>query len=273
MATFSHLPLELRSLIWTFTIEPCRTVEVRFKHGLIPDGSGRPPGRWSALYATSPTPVPAALHTCREARSVIAHKYERAFTDGAEPRYVWVNFDLDIISIDKSYFASVKPEAPRIRRLKFAREMSEYYFYDERYELEMFSNLLELIVVRHDPELLWDDPNEEVYWPNLPEAISRRDPDEMCKTIAVQTNDDYGSLASKYGLNPNDPTNVNDKPKFYSTLVEGQLVCAAVAASIMICVLGPIPTDPALRIKEIVKGLAPENTVRIAYFELQNKNW
>ncbi|KAL6890023.1 hypothetical protein GGI43DRAFT_222997 [Trichoderma evansii] len=173
MKNFSSLPLELRSQIWLLTIEPRRTVEVRFKYILVVDESD---GRdfyeaiWDAppalVYATSPTPVPAALHTCREARSAIARKYERAFTGGTEPRYVWVNFDLDIISIDKSRFTWMKPEAPRIRWLKFAREVDDCYFYDEQLELEMFSNIEELIVVRNDAEIDWDDPDEErFYWP------------------------------------------------------------------------------------------------------------
>lgn len=95
MKNFCSLPLELRSQIWLLTIDPRRTVEVRFEYDLIPDrGDGidfvdviwdTPP---TLVYATSPTPVPAALHTCREARNAIARKYERAFTGGIEPRYV-----------------------------------------------------------------------------------------------------------------------------------------------------------------------------------------
>lgn len=153
-------------------MDPGRTVEVRFKSDLFPDLSDgadffeviweTPP---TLVYATSPTPVPAALHTCREARNAIARKYKRAFTGGTEPRYVWVNFDLDIISIGKDRFTFMEPEAPRIRWLKFAREMSSHYFYDEQPELQMFSNLEELVIVRHDAEAAWDSSDDHLYWP------------------------------------------------------------------------------------------------------------
>lgn len=59
----------------------------------------------------------------------------------------------------------MNPEAPRIRWLKFAREMNSYYVYDEQPELEMFSNLEELTVVRHDAETSWDDSDDILYWP------------------------------------------------------------------------------------------------------------
>lgn len=172
MKSFSSLPYELRSQIWLLTINPRRTVEVRFKSDLFPDLSDgadffdviwdTPP---TLIYATSPTPVPAALHTCREARDAIARKYERAFTGGIEPRYVWVNFDLDIISIGKSRFTWMEPMAPRIHWLKFAREMNEHYFHDEQPELQMFSNLEELTIVRHDAETSWDSSDDYLYWP------------------------------------------------------------------------------------------------------------
>lgn len=172
MENFSSLPLELRSQIWLLTVEPRRTVEVRFKYTLVVDESD---GRdffeaiWDAtpelVYTTSPTPVPAALHTCREARNAIARKYERAFTGGTEPRYVWVNFDTDIISIGHCSYTWMESEAPRIRWLKIAREMSEHYFYHELLELKPFSNIEELIVVRHNVERSWSCFEHDFYWP------------------------------------------------------------------------------------------------------------
>lgn len=172
MKTFPSLPPELRLQIWSLTIDPCRTVEVRFKYTLVPDlsdGADFFEVIWDAprelVYATSSTPVPAALHTCREARNVISRKYERAFTGGTEPRYVWVNFDLDIISIGKSSFTWMIPEAPRIRRLKFAREIDTDDFYMETSELQMFSNVEELIIVRHHNDPNWDELDEGFYWP------------------------------------------------------------------------------------------------------------
>ncbi|PON28951.1 hypothetical protein TGAM01_v202059 [Trichoderma gamsii] len=178
MKNFCKLPSELRSQIWLLTIDPHRTVQVRFKFVLLPDlsdGADFFEAIWDAppalVYATSPTPVPAALHTCREARHVVAQKYERAFTGGTEPRYVWVNFDLDTISIGKSRFTWMGPEAPRIRWLKFAREMSSHYISDEQPQLRMFTNLDELTIVRHDAETSWDDSDELLYWPCPTERV------------------------------------------------------------------------------------------------------
>ncbi|KAM6480872.1 hypothetical protein HDV62DRAFT_105236 [Trichoderma sp. SZMC 28011] len=207
MENFSSLPLELRSQIWLLTVEPRRTVEVRFKYTLVVDESD---GRdffeaiWDAppelVYTTSPTPVPAALHTCREARNSIARKYERAFTGGTEPRYVWVNFDLDIISIDKSRFTWMKPEAPRIRWLKFEREIDEHYVYEEQFELHMFCDIEELTVVRlggemqrwHQEIISWPCPTDRVWFINaktdekITWAESQRRCDKQLNKVAIK---------------------------------------------------------------------------------------
>lgn len=172
MKNFPSLPPELRLQIWLLTIDPCRTVELRFVYVSVPDlsdGADFFEVIWDAprelVYATSSTPVPAALHTCREARDVISRKYERAFTGGTEPRYVWVNFDLDIISIGKSSFTWMIPEAPRIRRLKFVREIEMDNLCEETLELQMFSKVEELIIVRHHDDPNWDELEEGFYWP------------------------------------------------------------------------------------------------------------
>ncbi|KAL6806221.1 hypothetical protein J3E68DRAFT_390643 [Trichoderma sp. SZMC 28012] len=169
MTQFSDLPFELRSTIWMLTIE-LRTVEIRFEIrfeiGRVLFGKKRPATtRLGILYGSSPTPVPAALHTCHEARSLLAQHYERAFTHGTEPRYVWVNFDMDIVSIRRSSFVWTGPEAPRIRRLKFARECDEYYLHEENLELAMFCNVQEIYVVCADGPKAWYHAEDPLYWP------------------------------------------------------------------------------------------------------------
>ncbi|KAL6700251.1 hypothetical protein J3F84DRAFT_402455 [Trichoderma pleuroticola] len=168
------------------TIEP-RTVEIRFEIGRVPIGQkqrarrlGVLYGRFCILHASSPTPVPAALHTCHEARSLVAQHYERAFAYGSEPRYVWANLDMDIISIGRSSFAWIGPEAPHIRRLKFARKCDEHSFYEDNQELAMFSNVQEIYVVYLDGPEAWYHAENPFYW---------RCPRENVWLINTDTND------------------------------------------------------------------------------------
>src|SRR5689334_2419090 len=110
--SFPLFPFELRALIWQFTVQP-RTVEVRVDR--------RGSGQNRHTHLVSLTPVPATLQACREARNL--GLYERAFSDiGADGRYVWVNWDMDIISIGTSYFSYFHPCAPLIKRLQFERD-------------------------------------------------------------------------------------------------------------------------------------------------------
>jgi len=54
------------------------------------------------MRLTSSTPVPATLQACREARNL--KLYQQAFLEiDGEVRYVWVNWDMDIVSIGTSY--------------------------------------------------------------------------------------------------------------------------------------------------------------------------
>ncbi|OHW99375.1 hypothetical protein CSPAE12_01910 [Colletotrichum incanum] len=95
MATFplfSKLPFELRIRIWQLAREP-RTLTVRASTEL--NKHRRHPLDYTLHYYTSPTPLPAVLQTCRESRNL--GLYERSFTGGLTPRYIWVNFELDKI--------------------------------------------------------------------------------------------------------------------------------------------------------------------------------
>ncbi|EAQ87728.1 hypothetical protein CHGG_04347 [Chaetomium globosum CBS 148.51] len=126
---FPLFPFELRALIWRSTVQP-RTVEVRV--------DDRGSGLERRLHLVSPTPVPATIQACREARNL--GLYERAFSEiDADGRYVWVNWDIDIISIGTSYFYHFHPCALLIKRLQFERDNTEDSFYHwEINDLDVF---------------------------------------------------------------------------------------------------------------------------------------
>lgn len=177
MATFHpfpRLPSELRARIWELTVEP-RTVDLRVKHRhtIIPGDTPVP-------YLVSSTPVPAALQTCQEARN--QGLYQQAFSeiagpDGAGRRYVWVNLEIDMVSIGTSLFANYKPVAPVIQRLKFEREnSSEFFYHSEVQELRDFVNVKEIHVVCADGMRAWHLATEEHYWPCGEENVFMIDP-------------------------------------------------------------------------------------------------
>ncbi|CAN9343449.1 unnamed protein product [Alternaria alternata] len=142
MATFHlfpRLPAELRLRVWELTVEP-RTVKVGFK--------SRYEGElWQTTALYSKTPIPAPLQTCRESRN--AGLYQRCFSelcvlnsnrknaqkkyrrDGyvweGQYSYVWCNLDIDMIYIDGWLFEDFESIAHLIKRLKFWRNMDEFW--------------------------------------------------------------------------------------------------------------------------------------------------
>jgi hypothetical protein len=142
MATFHlfpRLPAELRLRVWELTVEP-RTVKVGFK--------SRYEGElWQTTALYSKTPIPGPLQTCRESRN--AGVYQRCFSelcvdnskrknaqkkyrrDGyvweGQYSYVWCNLDIDMIDIDDCWFDKFRCVAHLIKRLKFKREMTEFW--------------------------------------------------------------------------------------------------------------------------------------------------
>ncbi|KXJ87857.1 hypothetical protein Micbo1qcDRAFT_236089 [Microdochium bolleyi] len=123
--SYPKLPTELRLRIWSFAVMHPRIVVV--------EPQKLEPG--SAWLST--TTAPAVMHACRDAR---AHApYTKAFAGGEAdggvptdgPRYVWVNFDIDMIAMVRDgdgdwqrsqpleLFAQAS-EAPLIQRLRIA---------------------------------------------------------------------------------------------------------------------------------------------------------
>ncbi|KFY38304.1 hypothetical protein V495_06648 [Pseudogymnoascus sp. VKM F-4514 (FW-929)] len=166
MPTFNHLPFEIRAMIWKSTVEP-RTVEVR-----VP-----PAEEGKVAHLVCLTPVPAPLQTCREARNLGLYKQafseveEAVCPDGTEPRYVWVNLEIDIISIGPTLFRHFKPVALSIRLLQFARSMSNFtaagrpIFLFEARELRDFSNAEDVYVECEDGLYRWYRFADRILWP------------------------------------------------------------------------------------------------------------
>lgn len=192
---FVDLPWEIRSKIWEYTAEP-RTVDVNITRSNKPVtdelrakfnfGCEHADPFWITITRfRSPTPVPAALHACREARNHLTTKdggglghYHKVFHQlcpaslgvfpgtlplhnpdfrlflGVDPesesaRYIWVNFEVDLINIGKTPF----DEFPRlfkhsIRRLKFENAYDDNFAYYSG--LEHWTNLQEIQIVCTD---------------------------------------------------------------------------------------------------------------------------
>ncbi|KAH7113109.1 hypothetical protein B0J13DRAFT_681806 [Dactylonectria estremocensis] len=156
MATFhpfARLPLELRIRIWKMTVEP-RAVEVRFKTEFRTGGT--------VFHVMSSTPMPGILQACHEARNL--DLYRRAFAYGDKPRYVWVNFKMDMISIGDTDLREIVDEQRDIRRLRFERQDDEWLFHFESKELKEYTNLEELHVVCLAGFFDWLEAWECVEW-------------------------------------------------------------------------------------------------------------
>ncbi|KAI1209373.1 uncharacterized protein F4807DRAFT_91646 [Annulohypoxylon truncatum] len=182
---FPRLPTELRECIWAFTIEP-RVVEVRVVDIRVASDS------WARIpKLVSPTPVPAILQTCQEARNM--GLYKRAFSEltatatkahaaagaGAESRYVWLNLDIDMVSIGKTPFEAFAPVALSIKRLRFERENSDDSFYHfEAKELRDWVNTEEIHVVCADGMEAWLGASQDHPWPCALENLWFFDPDD-----------------------------------------------------------------------------------------------
>ncbi|EXF79054.1 hypothetical protein CFIO01_06376 [Colletotrichum fioriniae PJ7] len=127
---FSELPFELRIHIWHLAKEP-RTLIVRTCDE--PSKYRRQPLESTLIYCRSPNTVPAILQTCRESRNI--GLYAKAFSGGLNPRYVWVDFDLDTIQAsfwdlklmgsDKSLFQHLVVEVNELE--SFRRHYSDAF--------------------------------------------------------------------------------------------------------------------------------------------------
>ena len=147
---FPRLPFELRAQVWELTVEP-RTVEirVRYKETLVPDGdpSGNGPKMTRVRRLVSFTPVPATLQACREARNLglYQHAFSELFT--SETRYLWFNWEVDMLSAEIDALDALKPIMHLIRKFQFARRIEQTFFYYALFqarELHSFLNAKEI---------------------------------------------------------------------------------------------------------------------------------
>jgi hypothetical protein len=118
---FPRLPLELRICIWKMTIAP-REVVVKEKPTWVEENGQ---SIRKTLCLKSPTPVPAVLHANHEARSTLTALYTQAYNSGVQPRYIWVNFNIDIICITADDWKALEYEGHRLRFLTFFCDRSE----------------------------------------------------------------------------------------------------------------------------------------------------
>ncbi|PTB40027.1 hypothetical protein M441DRAFT_58868 [Trichoderma asperellum CBS 433.97] len=116
--SFSRLPFEIRSQIWALAAYP-RLVHIRTEPK---------PGRFeghrfagSDRYFASMIPQAELMHVCRESRQLAP--YQKAFfttlPGDSETRYIWVNFNEDMICLEHHHLSALNPHAADIQRLRF----------------------------------------------------------------------------------------------------------------------------------------------------------
>ncbi|CAN9298256.1 unnamed protein product [Alternaria alternata] len=94
-----------------------------------------------------------------------------------ERRYVWLNFDIDMVDIGTSWLAYFQPIASNIKRLKFERENTdEYWYHSEKKKLKDFKNVEEIHVVCADGFFNWGGVTDEHSWPCADDNIVFFDP-------------------------------------------------------------------------------------------------
>jgi hypothetical protein len=168
--------MELRLRVWELTVEP-RTVDVSMSDPYLSSLFDNP------LPVTN-TPVPAPLQTCRESRRELEKHYQRGFVelrnrDDFGLRYVWVNFEIDIIYIgDGNHLRLYKAVASQIQRLRFEAEFSDEAFYrSSTKNLQYFTSVKEIFVVCMDGMNTWWGALQEHTWPCDEESVWLIDPD------------------------------------------------------------------------------------------------
>ncbi|KFH44287.1 hypothetical protein ACRE_049410 [Hapsidospora chrysogenum ATCC 11550] len=159
--SFASLPYELRSHIWSLAAEPRRITKVRVKRS---EGTFSKKQRQldkDVLFETTSTRPPALMHACRESRRHAP--YQRAFTAGTEPRWTWVNFDLDIFCVSSlGSIADIVSHRSDVQRLHI-RTDDDHDWYESATNhgalriLDDFVNLREIQVVLGPGGLLWGD--------------------------------------------------------------------------------------------------------------------
>ncbi|KAK3491747.1 hypothetical protein B0T13DRAFT_404035, partial [Neurospora crassa] len=88
--------------------------------------------------------VPAALQTCRESRNL--GLYQKGLSEvevvpeGGESRYIWLNFDIDMIDYGRDDLFNYRRAAQCVKRLKYS---SRKFHYRDVQVFNLFENLIE----------------------------------------------------------------------------------------------------------------------------------
>lgn len=134
------------------------------------------------------------MQICRESR---AHApYIRAFISGPDERYIWINFEVDMICIPDHRLLDpiLQPHCQDIQRLRLIVGSHESYdyvtYWDPKY-IDGFTHLREVHVVVEEVMLLWPSAYLEIYWGVCPkENIRFIDP-----ISGIMLNDEQLSMA------------------------------------------------------------------------------
>ncbi|OBT65597.1 hypothetical protein VE03_05519 [Pseudogymnoascus sp. 23342-1-I1] len=168
MATFYPFPRltpELRIQIWRFAAED-RVLRVRKTWHLKQ-------GYWS------PTPVPAVTRACRESREHCS--YQEAFIFESSSRYIWANFDYDVIQMRSELLSEENfPERDVVRHLRIelmneqGLDETDSFYDNDVYKLRDFPKLESFSLLVADglaPQ--WTDFIKEMSWGACPRGNVR----------------------------------------------------------------------------------------------------
>lgn len=184
---FPRLPTEIRVRIWEMTVEP-RTVELHCIH----KNAGP-----TVLRRFSPTPAPATMHACRASRNHLYAMHQQVFLkdavhcgvpDGTAQQYVWLDWDIDTVSIGTSLLACFESVALLIRKLKFERDNAdEWWCRFESQQLRDFKHLEMIHVVCQGGDMEdWHATSEDYPWPCGPENVFIMDQSQTMRLTEVE---------------------------------------------------------------------------------------
>ncbi|KAG9253827.1 uncharacterized protein F5Z01DRAFT_130725 [Emericellopsis atlantica] len=182
--SFSALPFELRMQIWELTVVP-RLLHLKLKQFLCDckaHGSKEHENRVWITCITTSAPAPPALQVCHESRTHLSRPrlYQRSLIPYNRKhvlgRYTWVNFNLDMLSIGTCQLLMLKSYSPLVQRLRFEREIGEWFLHFGGHNLGKFPNIKEIQVVGRHNLLAWKDSWEGLDWVCPRDKVSFVDP-------------------------------------------------------------------------------------------------
>jgi hypothetical protein len=159
---FVRLPAELRIQIWQMSAHP-RNVHLSFKTPHEP-----------TMCVTTTTRPPPIVHICHESR--IHSAYTQTFAISADQRYIWINFERDLISLPDDDLQALQAYRAKIERLSFVVEDESTYddfYYFGPGQLQHFPLLRELQIVVGSCMLMWATIFADCTWGACPRGNVR----------------------------------------------------------------------------------------------------